>query len=80
MAMSGKPTPLRPGLQDRPDGAVRFSPAPGDRGTVISATIEHAPPGGSLVISHRLPLDEAPRGYRIFRDKEEDCTKVVLKP
>lgn len=34
----------------------------------------------SFIISHRLPLDEAPRGYKIFRDKEEKCTKVVLNP
>jgi threonine dehydrogenase-like Zn-dependent dehydrogenase len=34
----------------------------------------------SFVISHHLPLDEAPHGYTIFRDKRENCTKVVLKP
>ena len=34
----------------------------------------------SVVISHVLPLAEAPRGYRIFRDKQEHCTKVVLDP
>lgn len=34
----------------------------------------------SFVITHTLPLDEAPRGYQIFRDKEEGCIKVVLKP
>jgi len=34
----------------------------------------------SFVISHTLPLDEAPRAYRMFRDKENDCTKVVMKP
>jgi threonine dehydrogenase-like Zn-dependent dehydrogenase len=34
----------------------------------------------SFVISHTLPLDEAPRGYEMFRNKEDDCTKVVLKP
>jgi len=34
----------------------------------------------SVVISHVLPLDEAPRGYKIFRDKQEHCTKVVLDP
>ncbi len=33
----------------------------------------------SFVITHRLPLEEAPRGYEIFRKKEEDCEKVVLK-
>jgi threonine dehydrogenase-like Zn-dependent dehydrogenase len=34
----------------------------------------------SFVISHRLPLDQAPQAYRIFRDKQEQCTKVVLNP
>ncbi|MBD2108268.1 zinc-dependent alcohol dehydrogenase [Nodosilinea sp. FACHB-13] len=34
----------------------------------------------SFVITHRLPLEEAPRAYKIFRDKEDNCIKVVLKP
>jgi threonine dehydrogenase-like Zn-dependent dehydrogenase len=34
----------------------------------------------SFVISHRMALDEAPRGYRMFRDKEDECIKVVLRP
>jgi threonine dehydrogenase-like Zn-dependent dehydrogenase len=34
----------------------------------------------SFIITHRLPLEEAPRAYKIFRDKEEHCIKVVLKP
>ena len=34
----------------------------------------------TVVITHRLSLDEAPRAYRIFRDKEDGCIKVVLKP
>src|SRR5438874_6361909 len=32
------------------------------------------------IISHNLPLEKAPDAYRIFRDKEDDCVKVVLKP
>jgi threonine dehydrogenase-like Zn-dependent dehydrogenase len=32
------------------------------------------------LITHRLPLDDAPRAYRMFRDKEDACIKVVLKP
>lgn len=32
------------------------------------------------IITHRLPLDEAPHAYQIFRDKEDNCVKVVLKP
>lgn len=34
----------------------------------------------SFVISHRLSLDEAPDAYRMFLDKADDCTKVVLRP
>jgi threonine dehydrogenase-like Zn-dependent dehydrogenase len=34
----------------------------------------------SFVITHRLPLEEAPGAYKTFRDKEDGCIKVVLKP
>ncbi len=34
----------------------------------------------SFVITHRLPLEEAPAAYKTFRDKEDGCIKVVLKP
>ncbi len=34
----------------------------------------------TFVITHRLPLDEAPHGYKIFRDKQDECIKVVLHP
>lgn len=30
--------------------------------------------------THRLPLAEAPEAYRTFRDKEDNCIKVVLTP
>jgi threonine dehydrogenase-like Zn-dependent dehydrogenase len=30
--------------------------------------------------THRLPLDEAPRGYEMFQRKDEGCVKVVLAP
>jgi threonine dehydrogenase-like Zn-dependent dehydrogenase len=33
----------------------------------------------TFIITHRLPLDEAARGYKIFNDKLDDCEKVVLK-
>ena len=32
------------------------------------------------IITHRLPLTEAARGYATFDKKEEDCRKVVLIP
>jgi threonine dehydrogenase-like Zn-dependent dehydrogenase len=34
----------------------------------------------SFVVTHRLPLAEAPNAYRMFRDKQDECIKVVLKP
>jgi threonine dehydrogenase-like Zn-dependent dehydrogenase len=33
----------------------------------------------SFVITHRLPLSEAARGYAMFVNKEDGCEKVVLK-
>jgi threonine dehydrogenase-like Zn-dependent dehydrogenase len=34
----------------------------------------------SFVVTHRLPLDQAPRGYETFKNKEDNCVKVVLSP
>jgi threonine dehydrogenase-like Zn-dependent dehydrogenase len=33
-----------------------------------------------VIITHRLSLDDAVRGYEIFEKKQEDCRKVVLTP
>ncbi|HEV2070218.1 MAG TPA: zinc-dependent alcohol dehydrogenase [Acidimicrobiales bacterium] len=32
----------------------------------------------TFVITHRMPLSDAPRGYDIFKRKQDDCMKVVL--
>ncbi|HYP07028.1 MAG TPA: zinc-dependent alcohol dehydrogenase [Bryobacteraceae bacterium] len=34
----------------------------------------------SFVISHRMPLQDAAEGFKIFNDKQDECTKIVLKP
>jgi threonine dehydrogenase-like Zn-dependent dehydrogenase len=34
----------------------------------------------TFVITHTLPLEEAPHAYEIFKDKQDSCIKVVLKP
>ena len=34
----------------------------------------------SFVITHRLRLDDAPEGYKTFRDKQDNCIKIVMKP
>ena len=30
--------------------------------------------------THHVPLTDAPEAYRTFRDKEDGCIKVVMKP
>jgi threonine dehydrogenase-like Zn-dependent dehydrogenase len=34
----------------------------------------------TFVITHRLNLADGPQAYRTFRDKQDGCVKVVLKP
>lgn len=34
----------------------------------------------SFVITHRVRLDEAPEAYATFRNKEDECIKVVMTP
>jgi threonine dehydrogenase-like Zn-dependent dehydrogenase len=33
----------------------------------------------TFIITHTLPLSDAPRGYKIFNEKQENCEKIVLK-
>lgn len=42
--------------------------------------IENGQIDPSFVITHRLPLEDAPAAYEVFRDKQDECIKVVLKP
>jgi threonine dehydrogenase-like Zn-dependent dehydrogenase len=46
----------------------------------LLARIEAGEIDPSFVVTHRLPLEEAPTGYAIFNNKEDGCIKVVLKP
>ena len=32
------------------------------------------------IISHRLTLEDAPRGYDMFNEKSHGCTKIVMRP
>jgi threonine dehydrogenase-like Zn-dependent dehydrogenase len=34
----------------------------------------------TFIVTHRLSLDEAAKGYELFKHKQDDCLKVVLKP
>jgi threonine dehydrogenase-like Zn-dependent dehydrogenase len=49
-------------------------------GKALLEKIEEGQIDPSFIITHRLPLEEAPTAYKTFRDKEDGCIKVVLKP
>jgi threonine dehydrogenase-like Zn-dependent dehydrogenase len=34
----------------------------------------------SFIITHKIRLEDAPAAYKTFRDKEDGCIKVVIKP
>ncbi|MEJ8629780.1 glutathione-dependent formaldehyde dehydrogenase [Sphingomonas sp. I4] len=34
----------------------------------------------TFLISHRMPLERAPEGYKMFHDQQNEVTKIVLKP
>ncbi len=42
--------------------------------------IENGEIDASFVITHTVPLERGPEMYRTFRNKEDGCIKVVLKP
>jgi threonine dehydrogenase-like Zn-dependent dehydrogenase len=48
---------------------------------IVPVVMEDGDPLGlETLATHRLPLSEAPAAYKMFRDKDDDCLKVVLKP
>jgi threonine dehydrogenase-like Zn-dependent dehydrogenase len=47
---------------------------------LLLGRIERGEIDPSFVITHRVSLDDAPQMYRTFRDKANDCIKVVMKP
>ena len=34
----------------------------------------------SFIVTHRMPLEDAPKAFELFLNKQDDCLKVVLKP
>ena len=34
----------------------------------------------SIIVTHTVPLDQAPEHYKLYNDKLEGCIKVLLKP
>jgi glutathione-independent formaldehyde dehydrogenase len=46
----------------------------------LAELIHHGKAQPSLIISHELPLEEAPDAYRHFDNRDEGWTKVILRP
>jgi len=42
--------------------------------------IEHGAIDPSFVISHRFALEDGPAAYKMFQEREDGCTKVVMHP
>jgi threonine dehydrogenase-like Zn-dependent dehydrogenase len=48
---------------------------------LMPLVLDDADPLGTLQLAtHYLPLAEAPRGYEMFRAKDDGCIKVILRP
>jgi threonine dehydrogenase-like Zn-dependent dehydrogenase len=46
----------------------------------LLARIEQGEIDPSFIITHRVSLEEAPGMYRTFREKQDECIKVVMRP
>jgi threonine dehydrogenase-like Zn-dependent dehydrogenase len=69
------------GLGNEPVADDQNRPVP--RAEVYAALLERVQKGQidpSFVITHTLPLEQAPAGFSMFLNKQDDCVKVVLKP
>ena len=60
---------------------VRTAQQPGQR--YMPRMLEHVQAGQldpSFLATHTMPLDEAPRGYQLFKEKEDNCLRAVFTP
>lgn len=55
-----------------------------DARSALSASPPRQNSGGdidpSFIVTHSMSLDDAPRGYQMFKNKDDSCIKIVLKP
>ena len=60
---------------------MRTSQQPGQRN--MGRMLEHVQAGDldpSFLVTHRMSLEQAPRGYEMFKKKEDGCLRVAFKP
>jgi threonine dehydrogenase-like Zn-dependent dehydrogenase len=49
----------------------------------VPRLLEHVARGEidpTYLVTHRMSLEDAPRGYEMFKKKEDGCVRVVFKP
>jgi threonine dehydrogenase-like Zn-dependent dehydrogenase len=49
-------------------------------GDILPLLTDEDPLGVDTFATHRLSLDEAPKAYETFQNKEDGMVKVVLRP
>lgn len=47
---------------------------------ILPLLTDDDPLGTEDFATHKLPLEDAPRGYEIFQKKQDGAIKVVLEP
>ena len=47
---------------------------------ILPLLTDEDPLGIDDLVTHELPLEQAPYAYDIFQKKEDGCVKVVLEP
>ena len=60
---------------------IRTSQQPGQR--YMPKMLEHVLNGEldpSFLASHHMSLEDAPRGYELFKEKEDGCVRAVFAP
>lgn len=65
------------------DKGLRMKAAQAPVHVYIDELMQHVSSGALIVndiITHVMPLRDAPLGYQVFNDKKDHCVKVVLKP
>ena len=60
---------------------MRTSQQPGQR--YMPQMMEHVQRGDldpSFLVTHRMSLEESPRGYEMFKKKEDGCLRAAFAP
>lgn len=56
------------------------SPSDSRAGVALRDFIAGGKANPSFIVSHELPLDQAPEGYKNFDDREDGWPKAILHP